>query len=213
MNVFVFGNLGSGKGTLIKELMPMLEDCVYVEECFKLNPFLELYAKEGKQWAFPLQVNFLLDYLDSYRETLKLNNKPLVLIDSGVWTNWLVFVESLKDKQFISGAEYSLYVRLAKNLIELMHYPEPNIILYVTTSPEVCLDRILERGWSFQKNIKLTYLKDLHKYFLKMINKYKSEGKTVIKVDNENNRIEDTQRVKEVANKIKILLKTDAKIN
>ncbi len=207
MYVFIVGNLGSGKGTLIKELARMLKNCVVVEERFEQNPFLELYSNEGQKWAFPLQLNFLLDYLNSYRETIKLNNKPLVLIDSGVWTNWFVYMEILKDEQLISMEEYSLYTRFAKNLVELTHYPEPNIILYVTTPPEICLSRILERGWSFQKNIKLTYLKDLHKYFLKMINKYKSEGTTVIEIDNENSGIGDTQRIKEVANKIKSIFK------
>lgn len=202
MNIFVFGNLGSGKGTLINGLNNALPNISIVEEKFDKNPFLNVSNDNPKRWGLSLQLNFLLDYIDSYREAIVVNNKEIVVIDAGVWTNWYVFTDDLKNKGLISEEEYKLYVQLVKTLIGLVHYPEPDIILYLNTSPEKCLERIKIRRWKFQKGTNISYLNDLDQELQKMISDYRTKKVKIIEVNNEEADIRNQNEIKTIVSMI-----------
>lgn len=184
-NIFIVGNLGSGKSTLVKKLQTENTESVVVSEEFLNNPFLQLFYKDMSRWGFSMQIKFLFDYLNSYN---KIKNKTTTvityLIDTGVWTNWKVFTKQLSDKKIISTDEYKLYEDLANQLVELYKYPQPDEIVYVTTPPEECLKRIKTRGLEFQKTISLEYLQELDAYFKQMIEFYKSKGVQITEVNN-----------------------------
>lgn len=206
MNVFVFGNLGSGKGSLIGSLREILPNILIVEEKFSKNPFLSLANQDIKRWGLSLQLKFLADYIESYKETVPPGNKKMVIIDAGVWMNWYVFIENLRNKELISGEEYKLYVQTAKSFVDLVNYPEPDIILYVNTSPEECLERIENRGLNFQKRTNTNYLIELHNQILQMIKNYKKKGVKIVEVDNTKSDVRSLNEVRKVAERIKTII-------
>ena len=146
-NIFVVGNLGSGKTTFIKSWQAKYKNGIVVDEKFSENPFLASFYKDMSRWGFPMQVKFLIDYLNSYRKQKKDVVGITYLIDAGVWTNWHVFTKQLSDKKLISSEEFILYEDLTNQLVGLYEYPQPDKIVYVDTSPQECLRHIKSRGF------------------------------------------------------------------
>ncbi len=202
-NVFVVGNLGSGKGTLINNLKSACSDILVVEERFKENSFLDLFSDDPARWGLSLQLNFLTDYINAFKELSEESEKTRVF-DAGVWTNWYVFVENLRNKNMITDEEFHLYERLTKSLVDSSHYPEPDIILYVNTAPEKCLERIKSRGLEFQRETNLQYLQELHDQFLIMINDYKKRGVKIIRVDNDQYDVRNPEYIQSICKELSI---------
>ena len=68
------------------------------------------------------------------------------LTERSVWGDRLVFVRNLYKQGVMSDLEYSLYCH--QHTFSLEQCPDacPDAILYLKTSPEICLERLKHRG-------------------------------------------------------------------
>ena len=66
-----------------------------------------------------------------------------------MWGDRLVFVRNLFKQGVMSDLEYSLYCHQHTFALEQCPDASPDAILYLKTSPEICLERLKHRGRRF----------------------------------------------------------------
>ncbi len=151
--IVVEGPIGAGKTSLSHILAKEL-DARIVLEVVEENPFLAPFYSDPENFAFKVQVFFLLS---RYKQIMDLNQAEL-------FHNYTV-ADYLFDKDFIfasmnlRGDEWELYQGLYQNLKPKLVMPD--LVVYLRAEPELLLKRIAKRSRSFEKDIDPNYLKTL----------------------------------------------------
>jgi len=151
--IVVEGPIGAGKTSLSHILADEL-DARIVLEVVEENPFLAPFYSDPDNFAFKVQVFFLLS---RYKQIMDLNQAEL-------FHNYTVS-DYLFDKDFIfasmnlRGDEWELYQGLYHNLKPKLSTPD--LVVYLRAEPDLLLKRIAKRARSFEKNIDPEYLKTL----------------------------------------------------
>lgn len=153
MYVAIEGVIGVGKTTLTHLLaerlgvQPLLE---VVEE----NPFLPLFYQDPVRYAFKVQVFFLLS---RYKQLLPLAQPEL--FSRGVVADYLFDKDAIFAAMNLSGDEWALYSDLYEHLSPRI--PAPDLTIYLRAPLGVILERIRQRGRSFEAGMDPAYLERL----------------------------------------------------
>ena len=174
LRIAVEGSIGSGKSALLAELSLMLPAEWHllpepVEEWNRNGELTNFYQREAlprvslDRWkaAFSLQQNIVQSYL---------NRAPLpnrVVMERGTWSALTVFTPLAKLHPTMEDKLYQLAQRDSR-LSDLM----PDVIIYVDTPAEVCMERIRNRGLDYEASISWSYLKDLELAYQQALESY-----------------------------------------
>lgn len=151
MRISICGNIGSGKTTLLEHLKTDGYK-IYYEPVEKWT-FLSHFYKNMKEWAFKLQVQVLFSFLQTEEQTGKLE-----IYERSPFESLYIFAYSLYQQKFMTHEEYSLIHKMTHQLAW-----KPDIIIYLRSNPELCLERIKRRNRESERGgISITYLKHLH---------------------------------------------------
>ncbi len=179
MLISIEGNIGSGKSTLV-EYLKSLDTYLFVDE--PVNEWLTIKDKDGsnalecfykdkKQNAFCFQILAYITRLKKLMDKLKNNPSDVIIItERSIETDRNVFAKMLYEDGFLSSIEwetYNYWFDTFKNVSKV------DLIIYIKTSPEKCLERINKRNRIEENNIKLDYLEKCNKYhddWLKILN-------------------------------------------
>lgn len=164
-NICIVGNISSGKSTLTHLLAQHIPNATEIPEEFGENPFLPLYLKEPRRWAFANATRYYYDYVRVFHERTAGQDDDWHFIDAGGETNRLVYGRYLLDEAIITRDEYEFYDLLCNVLQRAYAYPDPDAYIFVEASPETCHARMVRRGWEFQNRVRLDYLVRLLGYF------------------------------------------------
>jgi deoxyadenosine/deoxycytidine kinase len=172
--ISIEGNIGSGKSTLIKKLN---EDLSFKNVLFLPEPvdvwneikdtngvtILEKYYINKSRYSFSFQMMAYITRLSQIKKIIQENTNPdLVLItERCLYTDRYVFAKMLYDSHFIEEIEYCIYLRWFD---EFKEFTELYSIIYINTTPSVCLERVKERNRQGEQSISLEYLSECHKY-------------------------------------------------
>jgi deoxyguanosine kinase len=159
--ICVEGNIGSGKTTLAGDLAKEL-DALLIEERFEDNILLPSFYKDPKQFAFALELSFLLDRFEQLQKTMNLKHKHIVCDYSIFKCLWFAKV-NLKKYQYKAFKELFTLVSGA--------LPKPDLFIYLETSLGNLKNNISKRGRIYEKGIKSDYLKKLDKEYKKGLSK------------------------------------------
>jgi len=171
MKIFsVEGNIGSGKSTLVEFVKESRHNFVYLPEPVSLwNEFkdssgvtiLEKYYQNPMKYAFSFQMMAYITRLTLLKNTIK-SSRPdsIIITERSIYTDREIFAKMLYDSKHIEEIEYSIYLRWFNELSDI----KLDGIIYVETSPEICLKRIEKRNRKGEESIPLNYLKDCHDY-------------------------------------------------
>lgn len=170
MLISIEGNIGSGKSTLV-EYLKSLGTYIFVDEpvnewlTIKDNTgsnALECFYKNKKENAFCFQILAYITRLKKLMDKLKENQSDVVIItERSIDTDRNVFAKMLYEDGFLSSIEWETYNYWFNTFKEIS---KVDLIIYIKTSPEQCLERINQRNRIEENSIKLDYLIKCDKY-------------------------------------------------
>jgi deoxyadenosine/deoxycytidine kinase len=167
--IVVAGNMGSGKSSLTKFLCDHFSIRPFFEPN-DLNPFLPLFFKDMKRWAFHSQMHFLTHKFRIHRE---LDSFPgTVIQDRSIYEDAEVFAHNLYRQGCMSREEYATYRDLYEAMLGAIN--PPDLLLYLECPINVLKKRIKGRGRSMEKGVPDEYLRRLERYYRRWIARYDS---------------------------------------
>lgn len=183
--VSIEGNIGSGKSTL-RELLERSDSpigsapeyqIIYIDEPVSewetvidkngVNIIEKFYSDQYK-YAFSFQIMAYISRLASLKNAIDKNKDKNVIFvcERSMWTDRNVFAQMLYDEGKIEDINFQIYLKWFDEFIK--KYPL-DAMIYVTTEPALCFERILKRKRNGEI-IPLEYLQKCHEYHLNWIN-------------------------------------------
>ena len=162
------GNIGSGKSTQLVNCREFLSsDITIIEEPVdEWRPYLNNFLEDAKRWSFTFQIKVLLSQMFYIK---KCKDSPILTERSPI-TAKDIFTQTLVDDGMMNKEEHALYLDFYNEKFAW----EPDIIIYIRTNPEVCMERIKTRKRPGEDKISLDYLQKLHKYHEKVYGQERS---------------------------------------
>jgi len=199
----VGGMIGLGKTSVAKLLGEHFGTEVFYESVDD-NPILPLFytssSEEIEKYRYPflLQLHFLDTRFRSIKKALYNDNNVL---DRSIYEDWY-FAKINNDLGRISDLEFEIYNRLLNNMLEeLEELPKkaPDLMIYLKGSFETVIERILQRGRSYEIDAHLeAYYKKLWQGYDEWVMKYYKASEVII-VDMDRydvvNREEDAKEI------------------
>jgi len=168
--ISIEGNIGSGKSTLMTHLKQKINtNIVFVDE--PVNEWttimdsngknaLELFYNNQKDNSFWFQILAYITRLRNLLSILESNKNKIIICERSIYTDHHVFASMLYDKGFLKEMEWKTYLYWFDTFKKQTML---NLVLYVNTSPDECLNRINKRNRTEEKNkISLEYLTTCH---------------------------------------------------
>ena len=163
--ILIEGNIGAGKTTVGRTMAAsgpfgFIEEPTNVwREGFASN-MLELFYSDPQRWAFTFQVCAFNTRAKTWNEVLALTDHSSVVLERSIFCDRYVFAENCYRTGLMSPTEYQLYCGMWDFLVS-NYCVEPDVILYLRTPSEVCLQRVRDRGRTEEEGITLEYLLQL----------------------------------------------------
>ena len=180
--IVICGPIGSGKTTVAKILHALTGFRVY-DENIDNHPVLQNFYKDMKKHAYQLQI-FLLGRRNSDHITIANSEEGAIQVRP-IYEDYSIFAPHLHKIGAMTDEEYENYKTVFK--IYLKKLPNPDLLVYLRTSPSVIKERIRARGLAYEKDMLKpdnTYLDDMHYYYEKFFEDYNISEKIVINTDN-----------------------------
>ncbi len=177
----VEGNIGSGKSTLVSYLnrhLPTIEHAggsfdrvVYLQEPVDewstftdehRVPILTHFYQDPEKYSFSFQMMAYISRISRLRQAIRENDSEntIIICERSVDTDKNVFAKMLYEDKKINEIDYSIYLRWFSEFTRDITISN---IIYLKTSPEVCKDRIEQRGREGE-DIPIEYLTRCHEY-------------------------------------------------
>jgi deoxyadenosine/deoxycytidine kinase len=158
--VLVAGNIGAGKTSLTERLGTRLDWQTSFESVAD-NPYLADFYHDMRQWSFHLQIFFLGHRAQQH---LELTGGPKSAIaDRSIYEDAYIFARALHHLGNLNERDYQAY----RNLFNLVvtGLPRPDLLLDLTASVPVLLNRIHQRGRDIESGITAEYLSLLEMFY------------------------------------------------
>ncbi len=171
------GSIGSGKSTLINALKERHPDWHFIDEPVSTwqalkneagEDLLQVFYKDIKRYSYTFQNCALLSRAINIQKKIEAWRASgcvgscVFVTERCLETDYHVFAQMLKDDGMMDSMEWGLY-KMWYDYIKDMSTALTGIV-YVNTPPDICADRIKERGRSGEENISGAYLQNLDKY-------------------------------------------------
>ena len=159
--------MGSGKSSLVDFLCKHFALKPFFEYN-DFNPFLPLFYKDMKRWAFHSQMHFLTHKFRIHRE---LDSCPdTVVQDRSIYEDAEIFAFNLFKQGCMSKDEWRTYCDLYETMISAIK--PPDLLIYLNCPIKTLKKRIARRGRAIEKNVPDEYIKRLERYYKRWLSKY-----------------------------------------
>jgi deoxyadenosine/deoxycytidine kinase len=158
--VAIEGVIGVGKTSLARLLAERFRARLVLEEP-EANPFLADFYKDPRRYAFQTQMFFLVSRYKDLRERVHPD-----LFHEGIVADYLFQKDRIFANLNLSDRELMLYDAIAPQLES--EVPAPDLVVYLQASPERILERIQQRGRTYEKLMDPKYtatLAEAYNYF------------------------------------------------
>jgi len=164
--VVVEGNIGSGKTTFLEHFKKFSDEVELIAEPvekwrnIKGHNLLQMMYEDPARWSLTFQTYVQLTMLQNHTKD---TNKNLKLMERSIFSAKYCFVENLMKSGKMPLSEYEV---LSSWFDFLLSSPQVDLgvdlIVYMRTSPEVALSRLMKRGRGEEHLIAKQYIDDLH---------------------------------------------------
>lgn len=158
--VSISGGISVGKTTLTSQLAGMIPECQAFFEHPGRNPYLADFYEDMSKWAFHSRIAMLAMFAAHYKEIDKA--KKIILMDRCLH-ELITFANLHLDLGNLNARDFAIYQMLYDGFVAVA--PPPNVIVYLTCSPKVALERIAERDRAFERDISDKYLSAVELYY------------------------------------------------
>ncbi len=167
------GPIGAGKTTLARRLAADNGARLLLEQP-ENNPFLPRFYRDPASGALPAQLVFLLQRAGQCEAFAQGD-----LFDEQWVADFLFDKDRLFAELTLSPADLKLYDTVFERLA--WSVPAPSAVIYLTAPVDVLLERIAERGRSYEATISRSYLEDLSAVYARYFASY--HAAPVIEID------------------------------
>ena len=148
--IAVEGPIGVGKTTLARRLADTFHRPLVLEPAME-NPFLDRFYREGRRYALPTQLFFLLHRANQIAGLARDDLLGPILVTDFLMEKDRLFAETTLDEN-----ELDLYTQIHRSLE--LRPPTPNLVIYLQAPVAVLLDRIRRRGIGYEQRIDSEYV-------------------------------------------------------
>lgn len=159
--VYVEGNIGAGKSTVLNKLKLRHEDdnSLILTEPISNWPSLKLFYENKRRYAYQLQVEIMKSFHERETQCPDDARRQLYVFERSLRSAYEIFA-TLN----CSPTELSSLDELYKRLSITNFYPFTRIVyIYIRTSVENCMQRISNRKQSIDSKIDIDYLRTLER--------------------------------------------------
>ena len=175
--ISIEGNIGAGKTTILKMISDMYstsqDKIVFLKEPVELwynikdesgKTMLENFYENPKKNAFAFQIIACVTRTSIIKNAMKENeNCEIVLCERSIEADSKIFAKMLYDDGLMSKMEHSIYMLLYNE--NIADYSVDGII-YISTNPDKCYERVQKRNREGESNIEMDYLVKCDKYHM-----------------------------------------------
>jgi len=175
--ISIEGNIGAGKTTILKMITDMYstsqDKIVFLKEPVELwynikdesgKTMLENFYENPKKNAFAFQIMACVTRTSIIKNAMNENkNCEIVLCERSIEADSKIFAKMLYDDGLMSKMEHSIYMLLYNE--NIADYSVDGII-YISTNPDKCHERVQKRNREGESNIAMDYLVKCDKYHM-----------------------------------------------
>lgn len=133
VKLVIDGMTGVGKSSLVEIIAAEL-DLVPYEEIFEdKHRLLYKFFEDRKRWAFPMQVNFLNNRFQQFKEASAVSN---VVMDRSIFSDD-IFARMYRHLDYLCIEEYDIYKGLLDSMMNLITPPQLMVFLKVDTQEAI----------------------------------------------------------------------------
>jgi len=158
--VVVSGNIAVGKSTLTRCLAENLGWKPYLE-AFDENPYLADFYHDMKTWSFHSQIFFLSRRLQHHHALF--NHPGHVVQDRSVYEDAEIFARNLYLQGNMAERDYQCYSDLYDGIRAFL--PAPNLVVYLHAPVGLLVERIMQRGRDYERQISIEYLAQINELY------------------------------------------------
>lgn len=145
--IFLGGNIGAGKSTIISELMEFekIEERIDLWRNVDGFDLFGAYLKHPNKYASIFQYIALLTKEIGLIEQMDNISKPIIVERSPI-DDTLVFAQLLHDEGNISDEEFKTHKTIMTEFMKVLSKKMNLIYIYIYTPPDICFKRMIKRN-------------------------------------------------------------------
>lgn len=149
--ICIEGNIGSGKTTFCNMMSKQHNISLILEE-FDDNPFLPLFYKDPKKWAFTVELFFMTERYKQLNQLLVKRN----MFTDFVLGDYFFMKTLLFARKNLGLEEFKMFQKIFQVLNS--NFPKPELILYFHRDVDYLRKNIDKRGRTYEDDISKSYL-------------------------------------------------------
>ncbi|MFH1644479.1 MAG: deoxynucleoside kinase [bacterium] len=163
------GNIGAGKSTFLELLNKNIPEIKTYQEP-KDNWTKQVYGqsllanfyKEPKRWAYTMETLTMMSRAKLYMKDQLIPDQRFVL-ERSVYSGHYCFALNGYQHGFFTQIEWDIYTKWVDFLINQNCKP-PHGFIYLKANPDVCFKRIQKRNRISEKDVSLSYIKQIDEH-------------------------------------------------